>query len=80
MHKKPAVRAKTYEETYKASVDIYLIPYFGKAELSDILPSDIAAFFNRMSENEFMMNGAHCPKAKKNRCGTFVKNIVLDLR
>lgn len=50
VHKKSAVRAKTYEETYKASVDRYLIPYFGKAELSDILPSDIAAFFNRMSE------------------------------
>lgn len=45
-HKEKAVRRITYEETYQATVTRYLIPHFGKANLSDILPSDIVAFYN----------------------------------
>lgn len=50
VHKKPAVRAKTYEETYKSTVERYLLPQFGKANLSSILPSDIISFYAKIAK------------------------------
>ena len=49
-YKEKAVRRITFEETYQSTVLRYLIPRFGKAALSDILPSDIVDFYNDINQ------------------------------
>lgn len=44
-YKKPNVKANTYEGTYRGPVEGHLIPYFGKADLDDIRPADVQAYF-----------------------------------
>lgn len=44
-YKKPTVKANTYEGTYRGPVEGHLIPYFGKADLDDIRPADVQAYF-----------------------------------
>lgn len=46
IYKEKTVRASTYKNTYCNTVHIDLIPYFGKAQLSSISPTDVQAFFN----------------------------------
>ena len=44
-YKKPNVKANTYDGTYRNPVEHHLIPYFGKANLDDIRPVDVQAYF-----------------------------------
>lgn len=44
-YKKPYVSVKSYEDTYKATVNRYLVPFFKDTVLSKIKPIDISAFF-----------------------------------
>lgn len=44
-YKKPNVKANTYDGTYRGPVEGHLIPYFGKANLDDIRPADVQAYF-----------------------------------
>ena len=46
-YKKPFVDRNTYISSYKNVVEIYLIPFFGAAKLSDIRPADIQTFFGQ---------------------------------
>lgn len=45
-YKKGVVKDHTYHFTYKSNVDKYLIPYFGKAHLTNIHQIDIQKYFN----------------------------------
>lgn len=47
--KKGTVKGNTYSESYEKPTQKYLIPYFGKATLTNILPMHIELFFNEMS-------------------------------
>lgn len=44
-YKKPTVKANTYDGTYRGPVEGHLIPYFGKADMDDIRPVDVQAYF-----------------------------------
>lgn len=46
--KKGTVKEHTYQFTYKSNVDKYLIPFFGKALLTDIRQIDIQRYFNEV--------------------------------
>lgn len=50
VYKKPNVSENTYLFTYENTVNKHLIPYFGKASLSDIKNIDIQAFFKTKSK------------------------------
>lgn len=45
-YKKGNVKEHTYNFTYKSNIEKYLIPYFGRAKLSDIKQADIQRYFN----------------------------------
>ncbi|MBP5378336.1 MAG: site-specific integrase [Ruminococcus sp.] len=45
-YKKGVVKDHTYNFTYKSNLEKYLIPYFGKAHISDIQQIDIQKYFN----------------------------------
>ena len=45
IYKKPNVKANTYDGTYRQPVENHLVPYFGKANLDDIRPVDVQAYF-----------------------------------
>lgn len=45
VYKKPFVAANTFRLTYENIVEKHLIPYFGAADLHDIRPADVTAFF-----------------------------------
>lgn len=47
--KKDTVKGNTYSESYERPTQKYLIPYFGKAALTLILPMHIEMFFNEMA-------------------------------
>lgn len=49
-YKKGKVKESTYTETYRRTVDNYLIPHFGNCELSEIKPIDVQAYLNRMAQ------------------------------
>ena len=46
-YKKGVVKEHTYNFTYKSNIDKYLIPYFGKAHISQIQQIDIQRYFNQ---------------------------------
>lgn len=48
--KKGTVKGNTYSESYEKPTKKYLIPYFGKATLTTILPMHIELFFNQMAD------------------------------
>lgn len=45
-YKKGTVKEHTYLFTYKCSIDNFLIPFFGKANLNDIKQIDVQRYFN----------------------------------
>lgn len=45
-YKKGVVKDHTYNFTYKSNLEKYLIPYFGKAHISEIQQIDIQKYFN----------------------------------
>lgn len=48
-YKEGKVKESTYLESYKRTVDSYLVPYFGKRMLTNIQPADIEEFVNTKS-------------------------------
>lgn len=49
-YKKGTVKESTYTESYERTVQSYLIPSFGKRNISDIIPADIRQFLTDMSQ------------------------------
>lgn len=47
-YKKGTVKEYTYNFTYKSNVEKYLIPFFGKALLTDIRQIDVQRYFNEV--------------------------------
>lgn len=45
-YKKGVVKDHTYLFTYKSNIDKYLVPYFGKARISEIQQIDVQQYFN----------------------------------
>ncbi len=45
-YKKGIVKDHTYHFTYKSNIDKYLVPYFGKAHITDIQQIDVQKYFN----------------------------------
>lgn len=48
-YKKGTVKESTYLETYKRTVETYLLPYFGSAYLNDIRPVNIQQFYKNLA-------------------------------
>ena len=46
-YKKGVVKEHTYNFTYKSNIEKYLIPYFGKAHISQIQQIDVQRYFNQ---------------------------------
>lgn len=53
-YKKDIVKDHTYNFTYKSNINNYLIPYFGKAKLSEIRQVDIQKYFNTVRSDKGM--------------------------
>lgn len=51
-YKKGVVKDHTYHFTYKSNIDNYLIPYFGKAKISEIKQIDIQKYFNTIKTDK----------------------------
>lgn len=51
-YKRGVVKDHTYNFTYRSNVDKYLIPYFGKAKISDIRQIDIQKYFNTVKTDQ----------------------------
>lgn len=52
-YKEPFVRANTFEYTYRATLENYLIPYFKKFKLKDITNTMVQEFFNKHKKCSF---------------------------
>ncbi len=48
-YKEGSVRDNTFDETYRRTVEKYLIPHFGRAQLRSIRHADIVAYLNQQS-------------------------------
>ncbi len=70
-YKKGTVKEHTYLFTYKSNVEKYLIPYFGKAHLTDIKQIDIQRFFNTVKKD----NGEPLAKATLDMQKMILKSI-----
>lgn len=51
-YKKGVVKDHTYNFTYKSNIEKYLIPYFGKAHISEIQQIDIQKYFNTVKSED----------------------------
>lgn len=51
-YKRGVVKEHTYLFTYKSNIDKYLIPYFGKAHLTNIQQIDIQKYFNTIKTED----------------------------
>lgn len=49
-YKKNYVKESTFRESYKRTVDNYLLPYFSKYDVIEITPIDIREYLSKMSE------------------------------
>lgn len=70
-YKKGTVKEHTYLFTYKSNVIKYLIPYFGKAHLTDIRQIDIQKYFNTVKKE----NGEPLAKATLDMQKMILKSI-----
>ena len=70
-YKKGTVKEHTYLFTYKSNVEKYLIPYFGKAHLTDIKQVDIQNYFNTVKKE----NGEPLAKATLDMQRMILKSI-----
>ena len=70
-YKRGTVKEHTYLFTYKSNVDKYLIPYFGKAHLTDIKQIDIQRYFNTVKKD----NGEPLAKATLDMQKMILKSI-----
>lgn len=70
-YKKGTVKEYTYLFTYKSNVEKYLIPYFGKAHLTDIKQIDIQRYFNIVKKD----NGEPLAKATLDMQKMILKSI-----
>lgn len=71
-YKKPSVSENTYRLTYENTVNKHLIPFFGKARLTDIKPIDVQKFFEgKTSYSETMLD-------KMQMCLTAIFGTAID--
>ena len=70
-YKKGTVKEHTYLFTYKSNVEKYLIPFFGKAHLTDIMQIDIQRYFNTVKKE----NGEPMAKATLDMQRMILKSI-----
>ena len=70
-YKKGVVKDHTYLFTYKSNLDKYLIPYFGKAHISNIQQIDIQKYFNEVQNK----NGESLAKSTLDKHKLILKSM-----